>query len=498
MSSVRLLATQQARRHLSSRLVLTAIAVTALLAALSMALGIRLLAARQERYAVLLQQLVQEQTRPTPADDSHTDPGLRVLRSPNPGLTLVRGAENAIPAFWDFSPAGVQPTTTQTLRDFEDAGPTIDLEFVVRTLLSLLALVLSVEAIRAVGPRGELTGLRSLPIPAAELWLGQLAGAGIVMALAWCVVAIPVGITTLGMVPDSAQRNSILEALARLSGPVFLYLLGMLGLGGLLGTICRGTRRQYFAILVTWLSLCFLAPPALSSIAQVWRPVPTFVTMNAQRVEAYAAEIRAGEEAAGATLAQLRVSDATPAAAASDELHRDALEIVWSAHAIRARVMAREIEEAWAHEQHSHERTLRALEWCSPSSVFLRLAADLAGTGSQDRRAWNNAITRHSEALNAALFDNRSRITYRVPGPRRRLGFLTRHPDVALRALPQFRAEDVDAVASASDFGLWVALLLYGVAVPGLGLLCFVTTVGGGAPIRFRRQRRAQTRPGVS
>lgn len=498
MSSLGLLATQQARRLLTSWPVLAAIAVTALLAALSTVLGIRLLDARHERYTVLLQQLVREQTRTTPADDAHLEPGLRVIRPPSPGLAIIRGSDGSAPTFWDFAPAGVQPTTEQDLRNFDDAGPIIDMEFVVRVLLALLALILAANATRAVSPGGALVGLRSLPLPHARLWLGQLAGAGIVLVLAWCAVAAAAATVIAVMVQETGQRDTILELLARLSGPALLYLIVMLGLGGILATYFRHGQSQYFAILVSWVSVCLLGPPTVTSLARVWSPVPAFDTMNNSRADVYAEEIRKGEEATGEALAQLRLGDPTPVTAMSDERHRDALEVIWTAHTSLARTRAADVQEIWDRQLRRHERALRTMEWFSPASLFLRIASDMARTGRQDRAAWSDGIVRHARCVEATFFDNPARARLRIPSPRgRRLAVMTRHQEVELRALPQFNTGALVNAPLNTDLALWAAILGYGIALPAVAVIGFVRGPDGLLPT-FRRRPRNRTTRGAS
>jgi hypothetical protein len=77
--------------------------------------------------------------RPTEVGDRENLLLLRAVRAPEPLSVLVRGLDAAMPAYWDFSTAGIAsgPSASRPRRLADMLGQ-LDLEFLVRVVLGLL------------------------------------------------------------------------------------------------------------------------------------------------------------------------------------------------------------------------------------------------------------------------------------------------------------------------------------------------------------------------
>ena len=83
-------------------------------------------------------------------------PVLRAIRAPEPLSVLVRGLDGALPAYWDFTEAGLEsgPPPARSRR-LADVLGSLDLEFLIRVALGLLAILLAFDAVAGEKPGEE-------------------------------------------------------------------------------------------------------------------------------------------------------------------------------------------------------------------------------------------------------------------------------------------------------------------------------------------------------
>lgn len=465
------IAGHQFRRQWSRWSIVAGIGIVAVLAAFSTTIGVRAQVGQAARYMQLLQQVVQAQVRPTTfAMGWQVEPALRVVRPLNPAGAVVRGVDASAPAYWDFGPGGVLPSSPTPLHEAEDISPALDVEFLTRVLLGLLTLAVATHALGMLRPEGELVGVTSFPVPQWPLWIGQAAGSLLVALTAWVVVATAViGAATVSA-PDPMASRAITGAVLRMTTPTVAYLAVMVSVGSVIAALLSGALSRLFAVLLVWLVVCNFAPTILLSVARVVRPVSSSLAMTTTRDAAVAAELRAGEIDMGNVLANSGAHESI-VGPPSDVNKYPELESVWIAHVREARRQAEAIEGAWRREEEAHDTWLDRAEWLSPASLFWRSAGNAAGTGRSARQAWDAAIRAHAEVLRRVLFDDRPRVNPRMRG---QILVMIRHPVPAIRNLPAFDPANT-ATTPAVDARAPVAVLWgYAAALMALSTMTFL------------------------
>lgn len=462
---------RQFRRQWSRWSIVAAVTIVSALAVLSTLIGFRSQAVQTARYTQLLQQVVQAQVRPAGiAMGWQVEPALRVVRPLNPAGAVVRGVEASSPAYWDFGPGGVLPSTPTPVHDADDISPAVDVEFLVRVLLGLLALAVATSAFAMLQPEGEWVGITSFPIRQGPVWIGQATGSVLVALSAWVVVAAAVIVTAIVSAPDAVASRAVVSAIVRMTVPTMAYLVMMVSVGSVIAVFLSGALSRSFAVVLVWLIVCNFAPTILLSVARVIRPVSSSLAMMTTRDTALAAELRAGELDMGNALAMQGAQESV--VGGPFDIHRyPALESIWITHVRAARRQAEATEVAWRREEDAHDTWLGHAEWFSPGSLFWRAASDAAGTGRSARQAWDTAIRAYAEVLRRTLFDDRPRASPRLPTGQ--VLVMIRHPIQAIRNLPMFDPASA-ATPPMVDMGVPVALLLgYAIALMALSTVTF-------------------------
>ncbi len=182
-----MVAVREAYDHTRSPLVWAIVLFAIVLAAFATRVGIAELRARQATYQNLVAQRAEDLTRSGGQIlGTQIESGLRAVRPPEPGSPLVVGLGASMPQFWDFGPAGVRSGQPYLAGDgFVD----VDLEFIVRVVLGLLAVLLAIESIAGERANGALLALLGQPVGSSVVLAGKLVGAAAMLfaavALVW-------------------------------------------------------------------------------------------------------------------------------------------------------------------------------------------------------------------------------------------------------------------------------------------------------------------------
>lgn len=101
----------------------------------------------------------------------------RVVRSPEKFSVFVKGLDSAMPEYWDFSGSGLLtgPPASPALWMGDLLGA-LDLEFVIRVVLGLLAILIAFDAISGEKEKGTLRLALSHPVSRPVFWMGKMIG----------------------------------------------------------------------------------------------------------------------------------------------------------------------------------------------------------------------------------------------------------------------------------------------------------------------------------
>lgn len=396
-----------------------------------------------------------------------TDPALRAIRTPSTLSILVRGLDDELPLYWDVSPAGtIAGRAGKEAASVQEANLTLDLEFLVRTVLGFLALVLGSEAVAVARDRGTLKVLLSQPLSAAAIALAKFLGGCAVLLLAVATVW-GTSLTVLWWKAPALLTSDLLPTSFVLAASSTVYLGILFGGGMAVGAIARSPYSANVTAGIVWLMMSFVSIPVLAFASHATAPVPGRSAFEALRDARFAQLARAVEEDVGTRFRTLIGPRGDSRSVTIESPVGSEIETLWierlSAVSRTVRDLTSEASSSWT----KRRRTARWVAFLNPAALLLEASSDLAGTGSRSvRRMWDS-VEAYQQAMETALFLNRPRITLRVPSDRgTTLEVITRHALPTVADLPRFvepRVGWIERLQDAAD--LLAALAVYAVAV---------------------------------
>ena len=337
------------------------------------------------------------------AGEVRSDPALASVRPPSPLATLVAGDDATLPAWWQHSSEGLVPGG--------DAPhlPTAPLDalFVVQTVLGLLAILLTFDAIAGEQESGVLRLVLAHPVPRLALLVGKFLGALLTLAvpaLLGCVAAV--GVLLVRDVPLFDDGGAARLALA--AAAAALYVATLAGAGLAACAIAARARTALVALLMVWAVTALVVPRLATVVAASLRPVASEAIARRQRADAILALEReratrlasawraaSGGDGipAGELPAPLRRRYAAARAPIEAELFRRKRQALADLDARRRAAIDRQA------------RLARVLGAASPAVLLGMAATALAGTGDGRRDAWMRQLQAHQDRLAFDAFD---------------------------------------------------------------------------------------------
>ena len=417
-------------------------ALAAVLALISVRIGSRELADRREEAQHLVSAAEASEGL---LSGRQLQPAFRVVRQPEPLSVFVRGLEASAPTAWDFSASGAHPNAPAPTAGVQGWTISLDLEFVVRIVLSLLALLSAID-----GPRGQRTNevlrdLRSLPISAPVAVGSQVLGGLLATAMAAAIVFAAMCVGGGGM--DSGRS---LGTLAGFLGMAVVYASIFFLIGLHIALPIARVQSAMAAGVVVWAILTLAVPPVLD-LAQFRRGQTPVALGEADLQKQFDLSVRSTEKRLGETLVALAGSRRDWEALLNVPAVREQLETLW-----RDSVAERRLESL-----HPDPRPdpwtpfLRWLSLASPATLLSSAMTRLADTGAPSLDRWSTAIDERRRQLNRLYFDDPARVTVRIPATAggELLSFV-RHEATAPASVPKFE------IPGRSDWNRWQAAIV--------------------------------------
>lgn len=386
---------------------------------------------------------------------------LRALRPPEPLSVLIRGLDGALPAYWDFSPTGIEvgPATSRPQRLADVLGQ-LDLEFLIRVVLGLLAILLAFDAVAGEKEMGTLRLTLSHPLTRAAFLTGKLAGSAITLLVPLVAAFLAALLSAQLFELDIGDTVAKVGLIAAASGA---YLLCFYALGLLVSSLTTSQKTSLVVILVAWVVLVLAIVPLSTLVAQAISAVPSAYTVQAQKRTLDTDIRREAERAMGDVFREVTGQDRMVGTSLYLQ-HKAAIDqriapIVVS-YVNNRRQRIGELERQGECRRAQQNEVARALMALSPAAAFAAAAADLAGTGDAHYAAWLETVGRHQSRLNAALFDDPPAVWMRMGNMSM---MLDRRDPPSVAELPAFVPPRRDAQAAVAR------------ALPAFGLLVLYT-----------------------
>jgi hypothetical protein len=398
--------------------------------------------ARSEAVRGLRDQREAERSKAT-ADPTglQKEPGLRAIRTVVSSIILVRGTDTDLA--WDAAPAGLESVPAPAGPPSREAAGALDLEFVIRVVLGLLALTLGGDLLARDRDSGTLHSLRCQPLSDLLIFLGKLLGGCAALGLA----VLLVGATSLLLLRVTGRllTPELSTAIAVLGAIGFLYMVAMYALGILAATMMRSYAALNAAAVSLWVIVALVTSPLIASLATLVEPVRSQSAVERDAAAAFDLRSRDLSDRLGDVFGRMAGPPTAWSQAESRADLRHEIESGWQEHVRGTRPPLRALHAAAFSSEAAQDRFASRLALLTPASAFTEAAAAIAGTGGAASRRWETAAQDYQTTLENQLFDDPPRIRIRVPesGRRALVGF-NRHSTRPFRDLPDFRGANDD------------------------------------------------------
>jgi ABC-type transport system involved in multi-copper enzyme maturation permease subunit len=290
---------------------------------------------------------------------------------PNPLSIFAKGLENAMTRSFEVGVTGLQVQSGQSSGNIIYAFfPAPDFLYVVRVILSLVALLFGFDQISREREQGTLKLLVGGPVSRAQVLAGKWAGHFLSLAVPFLLVTL-LGATLLLFDPDVRMTPDRIARLGLILVLALLYLALFLSLGLLVSALTRRAATSVIVLLFVWALLVFVLPNLGTLAARRFVDVPSVRALTEQRQRTWTREVLLGIGKGGD----------------------------WSEH---MRTVNREndrMEEDYRLRFDKLVRLSRTINRLSPAASLLDAATEIAGTGVGEESRLKADVVRYKNAI---------------------------------------------------------------------------------------------------
>jgi ABC-type transport system involved in multi-copper enzyme maturation permease subunit len=302
--------------------------------------------------------------RPKPGDPI-------ALVSPNPLSIFAKGLDDAMTRSFEVSVIGI------TVRAGQASGniiysffPAPDFLYVVRVVLSLVALLFGFDQVSREREQGTLKLLLGGSVSRAKVLLGKWVGNFLSLAAPFLLVTL-LGTAFLSLNPDVHFAAGELGRLALILSLSLLYLGFFLSLGILVSTLTKRAATSVVVLLFLWALCVFIIPNLGTLVARQFVAVPSVRALSEKHEQAWTREVLLGISKGGN----------------------------WPEH---MRALSGEDDRAEQDYRLKFERLVRLsrdINRVSPAASFLDAASEIAGTGIGEESRLKAQVVRYKDSI---------------------------------------------------------------------------------------------------
>jgi ABC-type transport system involved in multi-copper enzyme maturation permease subunit len=298
---------------------------------------------------------------------------------PNPLSIFAKGLENAMTRSFEISVIGTEVRAGQTSGNVIYAFfPAPDFLYIVRVVLSLVALLFGFDQISREREQGTLKLLLGGSVSRAKVLAGKWLGNFLSLAVPFLLVTL-LGTVLLAFDPDVRLTPDRLGRLGLILLLSLLYLAFFLSLGLLVSALTRRAATSIIVLLFAWALLVFILPNLGTLAARRFVRVPSVRALSEQREQTWTREVLLGIGRGGN----------------------------WPEH---MRTINREndrMEEDYRLKFERLVRLSRTINRLSPAASLLDASTEIAGTGIGEESRLKAEVVRYKNAIIGQLIDDR-------------------------------------------------------------------------------------------
>lgn len=366
------------------------------------------------------------------------EPALRVIR-PIASTILLTGLSAPMVRYWDFGPEGLSAGVVAADQPAPMmAGAELDLEFALRVLIGLFAIVVGTSSSVFARYRFSTKVLVSLPISGSALAVGSLVGGWAAVGVGSTLV-IGSTMTTLALVTSPEVAVGLIKSAVALWGLTLTYAGALQGFGAIVALITRRAATTIAATACTWLVTALVAQTGAAALVQTVAPVEPRSIFELARNNLFAGRIKDLADDAGALVIRELGPDAYKGRPTLEGSLGERFDDLWDGGLASLRTELDTLEAGFSASTAAQSAWLFRSGLVIPGVAFQQATRDIAGVGTGSARRWQSHVTEYQSTLNQAVFDSWPRVTYHLPSePTHQVGYRDRRDRLTVAELPQF------------------------------------------------------------
>jgi len=331
---------------------------------------------------------VREDFQALEAADGEFSPGtMRIYRPPQALKTIVNGVSDAAgrmsrpnnggESYLEESKFGNNPDLT--------VSGALDLEFIVRMVLSLFALLFTFDAISGEKEKGTLKMALANNVSRARMIFGKAIG-GYVSLMLPLLIPFLLGLVILSIYPGVVLTIGDWQRIGLIFLLFLLYLSVFFALGLFVSSLTARASTSFFALLALWAALVMVVPDLSALAAAQIRPVPDASEISMQKgLSTFQINEELDKAWTKQTMELMRaLKESKPSGSAALEQYRDgqeALEELRNGFTLKINEANARIDRDYQLRKEAQASLAKNLSRISPASGLTLGAAALAGTG---------------------------------------------------------------------------------------------------------------------
>ena len=294
--------------------------------------------------------------------------------APNPLSMFSKGMDEAMGRSFESTVVGI------TVRAGQKSGnqvfsffPTPDFMYIVKVVLSLVALLFGFDQISQEKERGTLGLMLSNSASRAKVLVGKWIGNFLSLSTPFLLVVL-LGFAFVNLDRDIHFSSNQLVRLALILCVTLFYIALFLSLGILISTITRKAANSVVALLLIWVFMVFVIPNLGNLLARQIVDVPSVTGLSEKRNQIWTREVLLG------------LQDRN-----------------WSDHYSKINREHGLLEEDYRNKFNKLVRLSKNINQISPVSSFVYAVTDLAGTGIGEEENLKKAVISYNNNIFSEL-----------------------------------------------------------------------------------------------
>jgi ABC-type transport system involved in multi-copper enzyme maturation permease subunit len=301
------------------------------------------------------------------------------LIAPNPLAIFAKGLDDAMTRSFEVGPIGIDVRAGQSSGNIiYSYFPAPDFLYVVRVVLSLVALLFGFDQVSREREQGTLKLVLGSSVSRAAVLAGKWIGNFLSLAVPFLLVT---GLATALLMFDTSVQFSAghFGRLALMLALALLYLGFFLSLGILVSTLTRRAATSVVILLFVWSLLVFIIPNLGTLLARQFVSVPSVRALGEKRQQTWTREI----------LLSMRDRD-------------------WEKHIRTISHENDQMERDYRLKFARLVRLSRNINRISPAASFLDASSEIAGTGIGEESRLKQEVVRYKDSIIDAIISNRN------------------------------------------------------------------------------------------